>query len=111
MKSQDSEERRNHGSSGLEPTADRVSGFQLHCLRAPHKISSSVLCKRSQRNSHIQQNPEQGQKTEGEKAGLAQHGLQAPPRTPLAPAVQVAPRLSQEHRIVLQGREGLSVGR
>ena len=85
------EECRKRGSSGLEPTADRVSGFQLHCLRAGHKISSNILRKRSQRNSFIQQNPRQGQKTEEER-GLVSRTVDTSSRLLLGHSWSLLPR-------------------
>lgn len=85
------EECRKRGSSGLEPTADRVSGFQLHCLRAAHKISSNILRKRSQRNSFIQQNPRQGQKAEEER-GLAPRTADTSSRLLLGHSWSLLPR-------------------
>lgn len=77
------------------------------------KLAATFAVKGAKRNSFIQQNPRQGHKTEEER-GLAQHcrhKFQTPPRTPLAPAAQVAPRLSQEHRMIPCGEGGLRMRR
>lgn len=48
------------------------------------KLAAVFSVKGARETATFSRTPSRGQKTEGERAGLAQHGLQAPPRTLLS---------------------------
>lgn len=116
----DHEMKRGPGRSAGSMAAQDRSPLLTGCLASNYtaselrtKLAATFSIKGAREIASFSRTPRRGrrQRKKGVWPPHCRHKFQTPPRTLLVSAAQVAPRLSQEHRVIPCGEGGLRVGR